>query len=95
MILNQVGGTPFGDTKMLRIGGAAVRCHETPHDISGQTYGVIPAASTVGAQFDTRRGYAARMDAGQQLQVARQRAGLSLRQLAERAETSHSALAHV
>ena len=25
MILNQVGGTPFGDTKMLRIGGAAVR----------------------------------------------------------------------
>jgi CubicO group peptidase (beta-lactamase class C family) len=24
-ILNQVGGTPFGDTKMLRIGGAAVR----------------------------------------------------------------------
>jgi CubicO group peptidase (beta-lactamase class C family) len=25
MILNQVGGTPFGDTKMLRLGGAAVR----------------------------------------------------------------------
>lgn len=25
MILNQVGGTPFGDTRMLRIGGAAVR----------------------------------------------------------------------
>jgi len=25
MILNQVGGTPFGDTKMLRVGGAAVR----------------------------------------------------------------------
>lgn len=25
MILNQVGGTPFGDTKILRIGGAAVR----------------------------------------------------------------------
>jgi len=25
MILNQVGGTPSGDTKMLRIGGAAVR----------------------------------------------------------------------
>jgi transcriptional regulator with XRE-family HTH domain len=33
------------------------------------------------------------MDAGRQLRVARQRAGLSLRQLAERAETSHSALA--
>ncbi len=28
MILNQVGGTPFGDTKMLRIGGAAVRSAE-------------------------------------------------------------------
>jgi CubicO group peptidase (beta-lactamase class C family) len=28
MILNQVGGTPFGDTKMLRIGGAAVRAAE-------------------------------------------------------------------
>jgi CubicO group peptidase (beta-lactamase class C family) len=25
MILNQIGGSPFGDTKMLRIGGAAVR----------------------------------------------------------------------
>ncbi len=25
MTLNQVGGTPFGDTRMLRIGGAAVR----------------------------------------------------------------------
>jgi CubicO group peptidase (beta-lactamase class C family) len=25
-IVNQVGGTPFGDTKMLRVGGAAVRC---------------------------------------------------------------------
>jgi CubicO group peptidase (beta-lactamase class C family) len=25
MILNQVGGTPFGDTKMLRLGAAAVR----------------------------------------------------------------------
>jgi CubicO group peptidase (beta-lactamase class C family) len=25
MILNQVGGTPFGDTKMLRLGGAAAR----------------------------------------------------------------------
>lgn len=25
MTLNQVGGTPFGDTKMLRLGGAAVR----------------------------------------------------------------------
>jgi CubicO group peptidase (beta-lactamase class C family) len=25
MILNQVGGTPFGDTRMLRVGGAAVR----------------------------------------------------------------------
>jgi transcriptional regulator with XRE-family HTH domain len=33
------------------------------------------------------------MDAGRQLRGARQRAGLSLRQLAERAETSHSALA--
>ena len=28
MILNQVGGTPFGDTKMLRIGAAAVRSAE-------------------------------------------------------------------
>lgn len=25
MVLNQIGGSPFGDTKMLRIGGAAVR----------------------------------------------------------------------
>jgi CubicO group peptidase (beta-lactamase class C family) len=25
-IVNQVGGTPFGDTKMLRVGGAAVSC---------------------------------------------------------------------
>ena len=25
MILNRIGGSPFGDTKMLRIGGAAVR----------------------------------------------------------------------
>jgi hypothetical protein len=25
MILNQIGGSPFGDTKMLRIGGAAIR----------------------------------------------------------------------
>jgi CubicO group peptidase (beta-lactamase class C family) len=25
MVLNQVGGTPFGDTKMLRVGGAAIR----------------------------------------------------------------------
>jgi transcriptional regulator with XRE-family HTH domain len=33
------------------------------------------------------------MDAGRQLREARQRAALSLRQLAERAETSHSALA--
>jgi transcriptional regulator with XRE-family HTH domain len=33
------------------------------------------------------------MDAGQLLRSARQRAGLSLRQLAERADTSHSALA--
>ena len=30
MILNQVGGTPFGDTKMLRIGGAAVRSAKSP-----------------------------------------------------------------
>ena len=28
MILNQVGGTPFGDTKMLRLGAAAVRSTE-------------------------------------------------------------------
>ncbi|HSP29043.1 MAG TPA: serine hydrolase domain-containing protein [Ilumatobacteraceae bacterium] len=28
MILNQVGGTPFGDTKMLRLGAAAVRSAE-------------------------------------------------------------------
>jgi transcriptional regulator with XRE-family HTH domain len=33
------------------------------------------------------------MDSGRLLRNARQRAGLSLRQLAERAETSHSALA--
>lgn len=32
MILNQVGGTPFGDTKMLRIGGAAVRSAERRTD---------------------------------------------------------------
>jgi CubicO group peptidase (beta-lactamase class C family) len=25
MVLNQVGGTPFGDTRLLRVGGAAVR----------------------------------------------------------------------
>jgi CubicO group peptidase (beta-lactamase class C family) len=25
MVLNQIGGSPFGDTKMLRIGGAALR----------------------------------------------------------------------
>jgi CubicO group peptidase (beta-lactamase class C family) len=25
MVLNQIGGSPFGDTKMLRIGGAAIR----------------------------------------------------------------------
>ncbi len=28
MVLNQIGGSPFGDTKMLRIGGAAVRAAE-------------------------------------------------------------------
>jgi transcriptional regulator with XRE-family HTH domain len=33
------------------------------------------------------------VDAGRLLRTARQRAGLSLRQLAERADTSHSALA--
>jgi transcriptional regulator with XRE-family HTH domain len=46
-----------------------------------------------GIEFDTTCRYACRMDAGRLLRTARQRAGLSLRQLAERAETSHSALA--
>jgi CubicO group peptidase (beta-lactamase class C family) len=40
MVLNQIGGSPFGDTKMLRIGGAAVRAAER----RGVAPGVRPPA---------------------------------------------------
>ena len=46
-----------------------------------------------GIEFDTIRRYAENMDAAEILTAARRQAGLSLRELARRSGTSHSALA--
>ena len=50
MILNQVGGTPFGDTKMLRIGGAAVRVRKASRRLIGsyrrRSFGPVRSTST-------------------------------------------------